>query len=149
MTASAWPWRHINRVSWTRRLNLVAISCRARHPAAGNRVVALFTASTFTSLARSTKLTLVEIRHSRGVTRLRRRKVPGFTEALAQMKNSQNQVRIPRFFDGALNVTRKIAAEICRHNLKFWMVLSGDNRDRTGNLLVAKQELSLYASHCG
>ena len=73
---------------------------------------------------------------------MRRRKVPGFTEALAQMKNPQNQARIPRFFDGALNVTRKLAAEICRRKGKFWKVLSGDDRDRTGNLLVANQALS-------
>jgi hypothetical protein len=119
MNDSAWPWRNIDRAPWARRLNLVAISCRARHPAAGNTVVALFTASTFTSLARSTKPTGVEIRHSRGVTRLRRRKVPGFTEALAQMKNPQNQARIPRFFDVALNVKRKLAAEICRRKRKL------------------------------
>jgi hypothetical protein len=73
--------------------------------------VALPTTSLLTSLARSTKPTGVEIQHSRPVTSLRRRERLAFTQALAQTKNRQNQAKIPRVFDVALNVKRKLAAE--------------------------------------
>jgi hypothetical protein len=64
------------------------------------------------------------------------------TRALSLTKNPQNQARIPRFFSCALNVERKLAAASWRRNLNAWNMFSGDDRDRTGNLLVANQSLS-------
>ncbi len=64
------------------------------------------------------------------------------TQALSLTKNPQNQARIPRFFNCALNLERKLAAAIWRRNLNVWNMFSGDDRDRTGNLLVANQAVS-------
>ena len=63
------------------------------------------------------------------------------TQALSLTKNPQNQARIPRFFNCVLNLERKLAAAIWRRNLNVWNMFSGDDRDRTGNLLVANQAL--------
>ncbi len=63
------------------------------------------------------------------------------TQALSLTKNKQNQARIPRFFNCVLNLERKLAAAIWRRNLNVWNMFSGDERDRTANLLVANREV--------
>ena len=64
------------------------------------------------------------------------------------MKNRHNQARIPRFFNCALNLERKLAATIWRRHLNAWNMFSGDERDRTANLLVANQALSSAGLRC-
>ena len=64
------------------------------------------------------------------------------TQALSLTKNPQNQARLPRFCNCALNLERKLAAAIWRRNLNVWNMFSGDVLDRTANLLVANQALS-------
>jgi hypothetical protein len=70
------------------------------------------------------------------------------TQALSLTKNPHNQARIPRFFNCALNLERKLAATNWRRNLNVWYMFSGDERDRTANVLVANQALSSAALAC-
>jgi hypothetical protein len=70
------------------------------------------------------------------------------TQALSLTKNPQNQARIPRFFNCALNPERKLAEASWRRNLNAWNMFSGDDRDRTGNLLVANQSLCGDEKRC-
>jgi hypothetical protein len=59
------------------------------------------------------------------------------TQALAQMKRPQNQARFPRSFNCMRNIETKFTAAITWRNFNVCLVLSGDERDRTANLLVA------------
>ena len=58
------------------------------------------------------------------------------------MKNPQNQGRIPRFCDWLFDPEQTDAGPISRRKLDMGLMLSGDERDRTANLLVANQALS-------
>ena len=62
-------------------------------------------------------------------------------QALSLMKSPQNYRGIPRFLNRRSNLREELAEAARRRNLNFRLVLSGDDRDRTGNLLVAKRSI--------
>jgi len=64
-----------------------------------------------------------------------------FTQALALMKNPQNQGRIARFFNRMFDRRRYFTRHVGQRQFQRGFMLSGDERDRTANLLVANQAL--------
>jgi hypothetical protein len=63
-------------------------------------------------------------------------------QALSIMKSPQNYRGIPLFLNRRLNLSEGLAEAARCRNLNLGLVLSGDDQDRTGNLLVANQDLS-------
>jgi hypothetical protein len=64
------------------------------------------------------------------------------SQALALMKNPQNQGTIPRVVNCMFTPERKLAEANNGRKLNVCVMSSGDERDRTANLLVANQALS-------
>jgi len=68
------------------------------------------------------------------------------TQALALMKNLQNQRTMPLFINCMFKPEPKPTGITGWLKLNFRIILSGDERDRTANLLVANQALQSDAS---
>jgi hypothetical protein len=84
---------------------------------------------------------LIEIREAPDVTIWTSGERLVITQALSLMKNPQNHAKIPRSANCMLNPEQKLTGATGRRKLRFCFMLSGDDRDRTGNLLVANQAL--------
>ena len=83
-----------------------------------------------------------EVRQAGRVTSWRSGERLVANQALSLMKSPQNYRGIPRFFNRRFNLRAELAEAARCRNLNVRLVLSGDDRDRTGNLLVANQALS-------
>ena len=70
------------------------------------------------------------------------RRAPVVDRALSLMKSPQNYRGIPRFLSRRFNLRAEVAEAARWRNLNSRFMLSGDERDRTANLLVANQALS-------
>jgi hypothetical protein len=63
-------------------------------------------------------------------------------QARSLMKSPQKYRGIHRFFNRRFNLIKELAEAARCRKLNACLVLSGDDRDRTGNLLVANQAVS-------
>ena len=85
---------------------------------------------------------LSEIRQARRATSCALKKRLVVDQALSRMKSPQNHGEFAGSFIVGSTPREELAEAISCRNLNVHLVLSGDDRDRTGNLLVANQALS-------